>query len=275
LTISRDHMVTRIQVVAGIAWLRAQADRDASPESQLLAGEYFDVAETVNGWANGKCAVDGFSGFVDLSDFSIELSRPSHAVAARVAPVLAEPSTHSHPTGYLSMGSAVTVTEASDRFLRWDRGGWLYKVHLAPWPLIWDDITSVVKALEGTPFVWGGRSAFGMDCAGFVQFSLGCLGWSIPRDLPEQFLALMPCEAPGAPCDVVFLRRGGELFHAGVLIAPDTIAHAGRRFAGIGAEPLGRYLRCHDIDAKRQSRSQVEVIFGRIDVSNQVPRKGG
>ncbi len=260
--------MTRIQAVAGVAWVRAQPNRDASPESQLLAGEYFDVEETVNGWARGKCSYDGFPGFVELRDFSGELTCPSHAVMARVAPVLAEPFIHSHPIGYLSFGSAVTVTEESDRFFRWSRGGWLYRVHVTPWPLVSEDIISVVKAIEGTPFVWGGRSAFGMDCAGFVQFSLGCLGWRLPRDLPDQLLALMPCDDPGAPCDVVFLRRAGELFHAGVLVDAHTIAHSGRRFAGIGSESLTRYLRGFDIDAKWQSRSSVEVIFGRIDAAS-------
>ena len=104
-----------------------------------------------------------------------------------------------------------------------------------------------------------------MDCSGFVQFSLGCLGCRLPRDLPDQLLAMLPCAAPGASCDVVFLRRGGELFHAGVLVDAQTIAHAGRRFAGIGSESLTRYLRGYDIDAKWQSRSSVEVIFRRVN----------
>jgi hypothetical protein len=259
-------MVTRIQAVVGVTWVRSQPHCDASLESQLLAGEFFDVSETADGWAKGKCSNDGFPGFVELSDFSTELAMPSHAVVARVTPVLAEPFIHSQPTEYLSLGSAVTVAEASGRFLRWTRGGWIYKVHLAPWPHIGKDIGSIMKIIEGTPFVWGGRSAFGMDCSGFVQFALGCLGWCLPRDLPEQCLALVPCEAPDAPCDVVFLRHsGGELFHAGVLIDADTIAHAGRRFAGLGTEPLSRYLRRYDIDSRWQAKPAIDVLYRRID----------
>ena len=47
-------------------------------------------------------------------------------------------------------------------------------------------LCNLAKSLLGTPYIWGGKSAFGLDCSGFVQLVLSTIGISIARDTGKQ-----------------------------------------------------------------------------------------
>ena len=43
-----------------------------------------------------------------------------------------------------------------------------------------------IRRFLGVPYLWGGRSAFGIDCSGLVQLALACVGMGVPRDANPQ-----------------------------------------------------------------------------------------
>ena len=52
-----------------------------------------------------------------------------------------------------------------------------------------DTIEKIIKTatqLTGTKYVWGGRSAEGIDCSGLVQVAYATVGWHLPRDSNQQ-----------------------------------------------------------------------------------------
>lgn len=255
-----------IEVAGSSAWVRGAPAADAGYESQLVCGERFRAIADDGKWAEGECAHDGFRGFVELKDFRSIVGEPSHGIATRVAPVLPEPRLQSHPTTYLSVGSAVRITDVHGQFLRWEERGWLNRAHLARWPPPAVELRVAISRLQGVPFVWGGRSGFGVDCSGFIQLALGCAGLSVPRDLDEQVATsgsrekgIEECRA----CDLVLVRRNGRFTHGGFLIDRETIVHTGRRFAAVGAEPLTRFLRTHEVDRRMRPEQAVDVTFFR------------
>ena len=44
-----------------------------------------------------------------------------------------------------------------------------------------DAVTTALRYL-GVPYLWGGRSALGLDCSGLVQIALTLSGFDCPRD---------------------------------------------------------------------------------------------
>lgn len=86
-----------------------------------------------------------------------------------------------------------------------------------------------VDAFLGIPYLWGGRTAMGFDCSGFVQQLLAARGKSVPRDADDQFRATRPLRSGdrGRRGDLIFFGpRRGRMTHVGIQISPTCFAHA-------------------------------------------------
>jgi hypothetical protein len=258
---------TEIEATRPLVWVRGTPSASAAYESQLLCGERFRITSVDGGWAAGTCAHDGYPGFVELEDFDDASADPTHAVAVRIAPVLPEPFLRTHPVTFLALGSGVRIDGAKEQFLHWERGGWLYRVHLVPWPLPALRLSAAVARLAGVPYVWAGRTCFGMDCSGFVQAALGHAGHAVPRDLGEQ--AAFPGTVAVAvderrPGDLVLCSRAGGYFHGGLVVDDDWVAHTGRRFAAVDSEPFDRFVRTFELDSSLEPERAVTVSLVRL-----------
>ena len=100
-----------------------------------------------------------------------------------------------------------------------------------------DPVTVAATFLE-TPYLWGGRSGFGLDCSGLVQISFATTGYSAPRDSDMQ------AERLGAAIDPEKdgLQRGDLVFWKGHVgfIEDDgkTLLHASGGTMTVTREPL-------------------------------------
>ena len=90
-------------------------------------------------------------------------------------------------------------------------------------------LTERVRDLLGVPYLWGGRTAAGMDCSGFIQLLLAEQGFRLPRDAGDQERSariLGPREQP-RPGDLAFFGpRRSPAGHVGVLLGGGYYAHA-------------------------------------------------
>lgn len=93
-----------------------------------------------------------------------------------------------------------------------------------------------VRGLLGVPYLWGGRTALGFDCSGFVQQVLAEQGLSLPRDAAQQFRAcraLRSGEPPRAGDLLFFATPRARPSHVGIALGGGYYAHArGRVMVG-------------------------------------------
>ncbi|GIF72630.1 peptidase P60 [Asanoa siamensis] len=103
----------------------------------------------------------------------------------------------------------------------------------------------VATRLCGVPYVWGGLSAYGIDCSGLVHLSWRRFGVTLPRDAADQAAATrsvpLGSERPG---DLYFFARPGRrIHHVGIVTAgqdggPRRMLHACYTQRRVVEEPL-------------------------------------
>jgi len=82
------------------------------------------------------------------------------------------------------------------------------------------------------PYLWGGRSPFGIDCSGFTQLVYKLNGYKLPRDSDQQVEMGHPLsfvdEAEAG--DIAFFdNEAGKIVHVGILLDNEKIIHASGR----------------------------------------------
>ncbi len=119
--------------------------------------------------------------------------------------------------------------------LAFTSAGYIPFRHLVPVADRGGDFVAVAERFLGSPYLWGGKTSLGIDCAGLVQIALNACGLHCPRDTYMQEASL------GQPVPASDLRRGNLIFWQGhVAIARDaeTMIHANAFHMAVAIEPV-------------------------------------
>ena len=91
-----------------------------------------------------------------------------------------------------------------------------------------EQMVDYAKMLLGCPYLWGGRSAMGIDCSGLVQISARLAGLLLPRDASQQVREgeLVYFLQETQPGDLAFFGdEDGVITHVGIIMGGEQIIH--------------------------------------------------
>lgn len=234
----------RACVTTPVLDLRQSPSPEAVTDSQLLRGEIVSVFEDHEGWAWVQAERDGYVGYASANDVSPEGRTVTHRIIVPRTFAYCEPDVKRPAVCALSIGSDVTVTGQTETrgtlFCALDDGTYVFAPHLAAIELSSaQDFVAVAETLLGTPYLWGGTSAFGLDCSGLVQLAMRLCGRTVLRDTDMQSASIGTAIDPGPRYEK--LRRGDLVFwkgHVAAMLDGQQLIHASGASMLVTSEPL-------------------------------------
>lgn len=210
--------------------LRKEDAHRSEMVSQLLFGETAQVLEQSKLFTRVRCAYDGYEGWCQSSQL---VSIPAEMASAAVERLTASWDTlidcNNQPM-HLSLGSSLGLLDEGKAQLgpfRFSYQGESFDPSTAV--LSENSLKEIAYKFLNTPYLWGGRSVFGIDCSGFVQQVYRFFRQPLPRDAYQQaatgevvgFLQEATCG------DLAYFDNDeGRITHVGMLLSSDTIIHA-------------------------------------------------
>jgi cell wall-associated NlpC family hydrolase len=230
----------KAKVIVPVADLRSRPDMVCGLDTQLLYGETVKVFERANGWAWIQSDCDSYVGYLPETVIAEDVTAPTHWVVTPRTFLYPEPDMKRPVRLALSMGSRVVVTgDAETRGTRYSLvagGGAIIAAHLAPVGQAQaEDYVSIAAQFLHAPYLWGGRSAFGLDCSALVQLSMMMAGRNIPRDSDMQ------ANMPGTDLRREDLQRGDLVFwkgHVGLMEDDKTLLHSNGHTMSVARENI-------------------------------------
>lgn len=229
------------RAVAGQASLRRAPAADAPQDSELLFGESVTIFDRQGDWAWVQAARDRYVGYVRLAQLAAGEAAPTHQVAALRTFRFSRPDIKSPPLDQLSLGSPLAATDERSRFLELADGGFVYAPHAEPIGAHHADFVATAERFLAVPYLWGGRSALGLDCSGLVQTVLRLAGRHCPRD------TYMQRDDAGIGPEVPLeraLERGDLVFspgHVAIASGAETLLHANAYHLAVAHETLAGF----------------------------------
>ena len=227
------------EVIDAQAPVRRHPAPDAPLDTEALMGERVTIYQfNEEGWAWGQLAADGYVGWLPANALLKPRAAPTHKVTALRTLAFPGSSIKAPPVAAPPLGSRLCVLREQDRFAVANIG-FLPAGHLAPLDHAEADFVALAERFLGTPYLWGGKTNYGLDCSGLVQIALNACGVSCPRDSDMQERAL------GTPVDPSQLRRGDLVFwkgHVAIVRDETSLVHANGFHMQVAIEPIAAAL---------------------------------
>jgi cell wall-associated NlpC family hydrolase len=229
---------TLMRIAAPSAFMRGRPDAKAEALTELLFGEDVSVMFSRADWAEIESLTDGYKGFLPAAALGEAGPAPTHLVTALRTLAYPEPNLKVPPIGALSFLSRTRPGAERNGFAELAPDVWIPANHLAPMGAVEPNYIKTAKRFLEVPYLWGGRTAQGLDCSALVQLSLAAAGITAPRDSGPQRAMLghrVLGDAPPRAGDLVFWSG-----HVAFAIEDGNILHANAHHMAVAVEPLAQ-----------------------------------
>jgi hypothetical protein len=192
--------------------------------SQVLYGEIFKILEQRKNWCKIRLAFDTYEGWIDTKQY-FQITEDQYKTLNKQTPKLSldlvefieDESTQLHP---VLLGSSLNGLSILNH--NYD-GNSTYKKQPK------EHLIKTAFSYLNAPYLWGGKTCFGIDCSGFTQMVYKLNGYKLLRDASQQATQGEPLSfiEESEPGDLAFFDNAeGIITHVGIIMKDNYIIHA-------------------------------------------------
>lgn len=206
--------------------------------NQLLFGDLFLIKDKIDDWLFIETIDDNYEAWIDekqvefIDENEFEIYKNANRTYS-LNDCLASISSDKETTIKYTLGSILPLYEnncfkiGNNKYSHNNKVQEPNKINLTTNK--GQEIINLAKMYLNTPYLWGGRSVFGIDCSGFSQIVFKMLGVYLPRDASQQIEKgnALSFIAESQAGDLAFFENEeGKINHVGILINNHTIIHS-------------------------------------------------
>jgi len=232
--------------------LRLEPGDRSEMTSQVLFGEHFKILEQTEKWSRVEIGFDGYNGWIDNKQFRT-ISESEYNALQHTEPVMngdliefiTSPKNNLLP---ISLGSSITHLENNSL----NAEQYLFEGLKTSGIKGKSNIVNTAYLYLNAPYLWGGKTPFGIDCSGMVQMVYKLNGYKLLRDASQQATQGEPLSfiEESEPGDLAFFdNEEGRIIHVGIIMEDNYIIHAHGKVRIDRLDHLGIY----NVDTGRHS----------------------
>ena len=204
--------------------LRLEPTDTSELVSQVLYGDYFKILEQRKAWSKIRLGFDKYEGWVDTKQY-IEITKEQYNLVRHELPILStdlvefvqDSNNQLYPIPFgASLNGLSILNHTHDGNTVNEQ---FSKAH----------VLKTAFTYLNSPYLWGGKTPFGIDCSGFTQMVYKLNGYNLFRDASQQAsqgeaLSFIEESDPG---DLAFFDNAeGQIVHVGIIMPDNFIIHA-------------------------------------------------
>jgi len=212
--------------------------------TQLLFGEHIEILERQNQWARIKIQFDDYIGWVDSKQYQVisetqynQLSKEAIILNADLIDYITGANNLLLP---IPLGASLTFLNNNEI----NTSGFDFEGTKTSGVKPKSALINTAFMYLNAPYLWGGKTPFGIDCSGFTQMVYKLNGYKIHRDASQQALEGEPLSfiEESEVGDLAFFDNDeGNIIHVGIIMENNYIIHASGKVRIDRLDHLGIY----------------------------------
>jgi cell wall-associated NlpC family hydrolase len=212
--------------------MRAETAHRSEMVNMLMLGDLYEVIESIDHWHKIRTEHDGYEGWIFKRGL-VQVDAEFYLRYSHERPVFAATAIDNckGEKGFarIEFGNRLPLYKDRHFYLGTEKFEYDGETIIPTEKPSLENILRTGLQMTGTPYLWGGRSIFGIDCSGFTQLVYKLNGIALRRDARQQVedgYQVLGGLSNAEPGDLAFFAEKENVSHVGILTGEGRIIHA-------------------------------------------------